>query len=84
MPQLEAEQIQVRKEIIRLQGGKRLQRVGGSLALLIPAGWAEANGLKIDGAYYIKFSKVSANVIQIEPLDRVQIEAMLEGVTVDE
>jgi len=73
-------QIQIRREIIKMMGGKRLQKVGGSLAVLIPIMWAKANGVQIDGDYYIRVRTMSDSVIQLEPLDKAEIETMLKGI----
>lgn len=76
-------QIQVRREIIKMMGGKRLLPLGGSRVVIIPKMWARVNAVEIDGDYYIRVKTMSNSIIQIEPLDKAEIEAMLEGATQD-
>lgn len=73
------EQAQLKREIIRMMGGKKLQRVGGSLAVFVPAMWAKVNGVEIDGDYYIRVKMMSDSAIQLEPLNKEEIETMLKG-----
>ena len=72
--------VQLKREIIRMLGGKRLQQVGGSKAIIIPSMWAKANAVEIDGDYYIKVKIMSDGVIQLEPLDKEELNTMLNGV----
>ena len=75
--------IQIKREIIKMHGGKKLQRIGGSLAVLIPIMWAKANGVEIDGDYYIKTRIMDGSTIILEPLDREALDVMLKGVKDD-
>lgn len=67
-----------RDAILKLLGATRLQRLGDSYALIIPKLWIDANAVKIDNSFYVK-TDVDLDQITIEPLDREEINELLES-----
>lgn len=69
---------QLREAIIKSVGGKKLQTVGNSMAILVPKMWAQANATKVDGNYYIKIKWIDAITMQISPIDSTELSEMFE------
>ena len=69
---------ELRKAIIKSVGGKKLQKIGNSLAIVIPNMWARANATDMDGGYYVKFRYLDGDTIQISPVDKDELKALLE------
>jgi len=78
MERTQFDNAELRKAIIKSIGGKKLQKIGNSLAIVIPNMWARANATNFDGGYYVRFRYIDGDTIQISPIDHEELDGLLE------
>lgn len=69
---------ELRVAIIKSVGGKRLQRIGNSLGILLPTIWARGNAVAVDGQYFVRFRFKDARTIEITPIDSEELKELWE------
>jgi len=76
--EIEKEAISQREAIMQLgMSGKKLVRVGGSLAILIPKIWVRIHAFEVDGHYWVRI-KQEGNSLIITPLDKDEALRLME------
>ena len=63
--------------VIRVQGGRRVHPMGGSLAVVIPRVWLSLYAFEHDGKFWVKLVQ-SGKQIVIEGLNADSVNKMLE------
>ena len=67
-----------RRAVLDMMGYKRLQKVGSSYALLIPALWVSGNAADIDGAPFV-LVEITMDTLTLTGADIEDINAQLEA-----
>jgi hypothetical protein len=67
-----------REAILKLQDGRRLTELGGSLFITIPKMWARLYAWQIDGSYWAQVKSVGNQLI-ISPIDKKKALEMMEA-----